>query len=110
MPIRANELRTTLSFQRIGTGVNEYGEPNGTWAEIASCKGKVERVQSVQETLQALQVNVTRPAVIQCRWQTILSTLKPSDRIVAGAEVFDIKAVIPKPTQREVHFLVDQHE
>jgi head-tail adaptor len=107
--LRAHELRDSLSFQRRSDSRNDYGELDGVWTEVGTAKGKVEPLQGPQENFEALQVNFTRGALIRCRWQSALATLTPSDRVVAGATTYDIRAVIPKRDSREMQFLVDIH-
>lgn len=109
--LRSNELRDALSFRRQAAGRDEYGEPIGAWTEIATAKGKVEPLQGVQENFAALQINFTSGHLIRCRWQQVLTTLRPSDRIVVtpAGVTYDIRAVLPKRDDREVQFLVDLH-
>lgn len=110
MPIRSSELRNALSFQRRGAGANPFGEPSGAWAEVIATRGTIEPITETQEIFQALQVGSQDSARIRCRWQSGLTTITTSDRIVSGDVTYDIRAVIePGTAHKEMHFLVDRH-
>lgn len=109
MSIRAGSLNRLLRFERRDVTVNEFNEETGSWVEFARAYGQV-RAVSAQEFFASLQVRSESTFEISCRYTPMLAGTRASDRIVDGASIYDIRAVMdPDGRRTELRLLVMEH-
>lgn len=86
-------LRHRVTFQRATVTSSATGEPDNTWADLATVWARVEATGG-NEKYAAMQVQADVDSRIICRYQSALSALAPDDRVTWGSITYDIKSVI----------------
>ncbi|MBC7193869.1 phage head closure protein [Marinobacter sp.] len=101
--MRAGELRHRILIQRLASGQDEYGQPLNAWQDVATVWAKIEDL-SGREYFQAQQVPTAQVSTrITIRWRP---DIEPTMRVVHGARVLDIKAVLdPDGRRREIQLM-----
>lgn len=102
MPIRAGDLRHPIRIERLGAGVNDYGEEIGDWTLLAAVRAQVLHGRG-QERREAAIEQASVPATFRIRRGGPASGVTAKDRIrfdplgVTGAEspVWDIQSIVP---------------
>lgn len=100
--MRAGSLTTRLTIQAPGTAVDELGQPIPGWTDVATVWGDIRHMGGV-ESIKAGAVTSAVNASIRIRWRTGLDA---GMRVLVGATVYEIKAVLPDMQRREYVDLV----
>jgi SPP1 family predicted phage head-tail adaptor len=110
--MKAGRLRERITFQRRTTALNEYGEGKDVWRDMVSVKAEVEQIMgSGREFFAALQLQSDVTTRISCRYSKVLAEVKPQDRVIHGAAIYDIRhpPIDVKSRHRELLFMCTQH-
>ncbi len=88
-------LRHRVTLESRTNALDSYGEDVPTWTEIAKAYAQIVAVTG-RERFEAQQVqsDVTHRIII--RYNSVVATLVPADRIVYGSRTFDIVGVWDK--------------
>ncbi|MDW5313775.1 phage head closure protein [Rhizobium sp. PL01] len=87
--MRAGKLDKTISIERAGTVVDDYGTPTEGWATIATVRAQIIQ-QTTQEFLAAPGTNAETATVFRIRHR---DGLQVADRITYAGRAFDLKEV-----------------
>lgn len=87
--MRAGKLDRTITIERVGTTVDDYGTPGEGWTEIATVRAQ--RVQSsTEEFIRSFGASEETAVVFRIRH---LDGLAPADRVTEQGQVFNIKEI-----------------
>ena len=104
--MRAGTLRHRITIEQMAvTPQDAFGGAAGTWSAVAIRRASIEPLQG-RERFAAQQAQAGVDVRIRLRYDRALSSLAPKMRIVFGARVFDIQAVLnPDARNREFELL-----
>lgn len=103
------ERRDRVTFQTPVISTDDFGEPDKSWADICTSWALVQPLKGT-ERFSAGGVKADADHRIVTRNRPELASLSPTDRIVFGSQVFDIRAVIARDHRRsELEILVTEH-
>lgn len=92
-----------ITFERFSATQDEYGEPIETWAPF----GKPQKVAVFygrgDERREAAREQGGQTATFNCHATTTTKAIKITDRIVMGAENWDVTGISPV-SRREIEF------
>ena len=100
--MRAGRLNCAIVIQRLVTGQDELGQPNAAWVDVASEWANIAH-KSGLETIRAGELVSVVQTSIRIRYRTDLDA---GMRVVYGALVYDIRAVMPDLSGRQFTDLV----
>ena len=98
----AGQLRHKVTIQKQGEGVNDYGEPVGDWQDVCSPWADIRQPSGLSVIKADAQVSIVRTSV-RIRFR---DNVKAGMRVVHGAKVYDVKAVLSVGGKREFIDLV----
>lgn len=93
-----------ITIQRPGTSQDEAGEPVESWVPVATVWATIRHVNGLATIRSGADVSVVK-ASIRINWRT---DVDDSMRVVHGATVYDIEAVLPDVAGRKHVDLVCQ--
>ena len=94
----AGLLRNRVTIQRRGAGENGWGEPDpDSWTDVVTVWANI-RHQSGSESIKSDKPTSEVRASIRIRWRTGIDA---GMRVVHGATVYGIEAVLPDVVGRE---------
>ena len=96
--MRAGTLRQRVQLQEKQVVRDTFGAEVVTWATLATVWGAVEPLQG-REFLDAQQIQAEISTRIRMRYRGDI-TVSPEKRVVWGAHVYDVLAVIEPETRR----------
>ena len=104
--VRAGDLRHRVTIQQLVVGQDDYGQPLNTWKDAATVWAKVEDLTG-REYFAAQQVPTAEVSTrVTIRWR---ADIEPAMRVVHGARVLDIKAVLdPDGRKRELQLMCQE--
>ena len=103
------ERRHRVVFQSSTIVQDDFGEPDQTWATLATVWGLVQPLKG-RELFAANQVQAEVTTRIVVRNSSELVDLAPDDRATWNGQTFDIKAVIHRDHRRsELEILAIEH-
>lgn len=85
------ELRDRVEIQRRSQAQDNFGAPAGSWQTLATVCAKIEPMNG-KEAFSAGAIQAGVDTRITTRYR---DDIRPEYRIVFGAQIFDVKAVIP---------------
>lgn len=92
-------LDRRILLQRSIVTMNEFNEEIETWQTLAAVSsGK--RDVSASEGFRAQEVGAELTARFSVRWSPVLADLNPRDRLMIGAQIYNITAVREVERQR----------
>lgn len=97
-------LNSQVKIQRRSDATNELGEHASGWTDVATVWADVVKITGVQAIRTGLEMSVVR-ASIRIRYRTDITSKM---RVVDGAEIYDIQAVMPNSAARDYTDLVCQ--
>lgn len=100
--MRAGQLDQRVTLQSRGSGVNAFGEPNGSWSTVATVWGAVQPLLG-REFLEGRQAEGELTTRIRIRYRTDVT---PTMRAVHGAVTYDIVSVMSPDTDRRETILM----
>ena len=100
--MQAGRLSTRCVIQQPGTVQDELGQPIPGWTDVATVWASIRHLSGV-EAIKADAVTSTVKASIRIRYRTGLNA---GMRVVHGAQVYSIEAVMPDVGGREFVDLV----
>lgn len=100
--MQAGRLDSRVTIQAPGTTTDELGQPIPGWTDVALVWASIRHLSGV-EAIKADAVTSTVRASIRIRWRTGLNA---GMRVVHGAQVYNIEAVLPDAGGREYVDLV----
>ena len=96
--MQIGKLNTRIIIQHRTPGVDAIGQPiPGNWATLATVWANVRHVSGAQAIKADAPVSTVK-ASIRIRWRTDLDA---SMRVLVGATVYEITAVLPEMAKRE---------
>src|SRR5690606_11880366 len=95
--MNSQQYNTRLTIQAPGTAVDALGQPIPGWTDVATVWGDVRHLNGT-ESIKAGAVTSAVNASIRIRWRTGLDA---GMRVLVGATVYEIKAVLPDTQRRE---------
>ena len=97
--MQAGHLRDRITIQRKTAGTDAWGAPlPDAWADYATAWANVRHLSGVESIKAGADVSVVS-ASIRIRWRDDITA---GMRVVAGAAVYDIEAVLPGPRREYV--------
>lgn len=91
MTLRAGELRDKVVIQQKTSGTDAWGAPlPEAWADYASLWANIRFLSGTESIKAGADVSVVR-ASIRIRWREDVTA---GMRVVAGAQTFDVEAVL----------------
>lgn len=100
--MRAGVLNNLLQIQAPGAGFDALGQPLVGWTDFAQVWGNIRHMNG-SEAIKAGAVTSTVSASIRIRYRQDITA---GMRVLAGAVVYEIKAVLPEMGRREYVDLV----
>lgn len=100
--MQAGRLNTRCTLQQPGTTADELGQPIPGWTDVATLWADI-RLKSGLEAIKAGAVTSVVNASIRIRYRTDINA---GMRVLAGAVVYEIRAVLPEMGRREYVDLV----
>lgn len=100
--MQAGRLNRRCTLQAPGTATDELGQPIPGWTDVALVWASIRHLSGV-EAIKADAVTSTVKASIRIRYRTGLNA---GMRVVHGAQVYSIEAVMPDVGGREFVDLV----
>lgn len=94
-------LNSAITIQQRGTAADALGQPVETWTVLASLWGDIRHPSGVQQIKAGAEVSTVRASIKVYRRADITAAM----RVVHGATVYDIKAVLPDERGRVFMFL-----
>ena len=94
------ERRQRVVFQRATAAQDAFGEPDQTWATLATRWALVQPLRGAERR----NANETMAEVstrIVTRNDSVMNTLTPGDRATWSGRTYDIKAVIARDHRRQ---------
>lgn len=98
------KLNSQIVIQRKSDATNELGEHASGWTTVATVWASVMKVTGVEAIRSGMEMSVVR-ASIRIRYRTDIT---PAMRVVDGAEIYDIQAVMPNSAGRDYTDLICQ--
>lgn len=95
-------LRNLVTIQRLSTGQDEIGQPVSSWTEAATVWANIAHKSGLETIKADADVSVVQ-ASIRIRYRTDIDA---GMRVVYGALVYDIRAVMPDLSGRQYTDLV----
>lgn len=90
--MQAGQLRDRITIQRKTAGTDAWGAPlPEAWADYASLWSNIRHLSGTESIKAGADVSVVR-ASIRIRWRTDITA---GMRVLHGAAVYDIEAVLP---------------
>ncbi|AGW94602.1 hypothetical protein N234_31640 [Ralstonia pickettii DTP0602] len=86
-----------VTIQRRATGQDEIGQPVETWADVSTVWANIRHTSGMEAIKAGADVSIVR-ASIRIRWRTGIDA---GMRVVHGATVYDIKAVLADEVGRK---------
>lgn len=86
-----------VTIQQPGTGQDETGEPVESWVPVATVWATIRHVSGLSAIKSGADVSVVK-ASIRINWRTGIDA---SMRVMHGATVYDIEAVLPDEAGRK---------
>ena len=99
--LTASRLRERVTIQRRGEGVDALGQPLTAWTDVAT-------VWAAVETISGREAHVAMQMGAQISYRVIVRSsvdIRATDRIVWGARVLTVEAVLPHQ-DREQHVVL----
>lgn len=91
MTLRAGELRDKVVIQQKTSGTDAWGAPlPEAWADYASVWANIRFLSGTESIKAGADTSIVK-ASIRIRWRTDITA---GMRVVAGAQTFDIEAVL----------------
>jgi SPP1 family predicted phage head-tail adaptor len=87
----AGRLRTRITITQRGTAQDALGQPVATWSTVATVWADIRHPSGVQAVKGDADMSIVK-ASIRIRRR---SDVDAGMRVTAGADVYDIKAVLP---------------
>ena len=87
----ASALRSLVSVQQLVDSADDLGQPSGTWQELVQLRADIRHPSGIEQLRGDTLVSRTR-ASIRVRWRQDITAAM---RVVHGATVYEIKAVLP---------------
>jgi SPP1 family predicted phage head-tail adaptor len=100
--MQAGSLNRRCTLQSPSQSVDELGQPIPGWTDVATVWASIRHLSGV-EAIKAGAVTSTVKASIRIRYRTVLNA---GMRVVHGAQVYSIEAVMPDVGGREFVDLV----
>lgn len=91
-------LDTRITIQSLTAGYDEIGQPVESWSEVASVWASVRHVSWLETIKSGADVSVVKVSV-RIRYR---AGIDAGMRVLHGAEVFDIRAVLPDARRQYV--------
>lgn len=88
--MNAGLLRHRVTIQARGAGVDTYGSPNGSWADVATVRAHVAPLRGA-ERIAAIQAQAVIDHKVIIRYRTGVTA---KQRLLYGSRIFDIESVI----------------
>lgn len=99
MTLRAGELRDKVVIQQKTSGTDAWGAPlPEAWADYASLWANIRFLSGTESIKAGADVSVVR-ASIRIRWRQDVTA---GMRVIAGAQTFDVEAVLYGPRREYV--------
>ena len=95
--MRAGDLNRRVTLQQRSAGHDALGQPNGTWADLATLWASVRHLSGLQALKADAEVSEVQ-ASIRLRYRTDITA---GMRAVLGTTIYDIKAVLPDQAHHE---------
>ena len=90
--MRSGQLRNLIAIQKLGTGVNEWNEPDpDSWVEHAKVWASVRHLSGTESIKAGVDTSTVR-ASIRIRWRTDITS---GMRAVHMGNLYDIEAALP---------------
>lgn len=103
MTLRAGQLRDRVVIQQKTSGTDPWGAPlPEAWADYDSVWANIRFISGTESIKAGADVSVVR-ASIRIRWRQDVTA---GMRVVAGAAVYDVEAVLPGPRREYVDLAV----
>lgn len=100
--MKAGQLNSRITLQQLNAGTDEIGQPINTWQDAGAVWASVRYLNGI-ESLKADAQSATAKASIRIRYRADITTAM---RVLHGATVFQITAVLPDEQRREFTDLV----
>lgn len=97
MGVNTGQLNRRISLQMLTGGQDALGQPVQTWTEIAQVWADIRHLSGMQAIQADAHISTVR-ASIRVRYR---SGLAAGMRVVHGATVYAIRAVLPDETDRQ---------
>jgi len=105
----AGRLKYRVTIQRYTESIDAVGGQVKTWANLITRKASVVPLNG-NEYFTAQQLTVDVNVRIRLRWDSVLATVTPKDRIVWGSKIFDIITHInPMESNREIILMCQEN-
>lgn len=98
----ASQLRTLVTIQAKAVGEDALGQPTGAWQTLATTRAEVRHGSGAQAIQADANVSTVRMSARIRRRSDITAEM----RLLLGAAVYDIKAVVPVEDGRQFIELV----
>lgn len=95
--LKAGSLNHLVIIQRMGATTDALGQPIKTWAEVARVWADIRHPSGLATIRGDMQTSVVK-ASIRVRYRTDVAA---GMRVLHGAVVYSIKAVLPDEARRE---------
>ena len=103
--MRAGDLRTRVTIQKKGGGVDDWGQPiPGSWTDVATVWSDFRHLSGSESIRADAETSIVK-ASIRIRWR---SDLNAGMRVLVGEKVYSIGAVLPDLVGRQHVDLVAQ--
>lgn len=102
--MKAGVLNRRVTIQMLSTTLDEYGQPAGAWADIATVWANIKNVSGLETVKSGLDVSVVSTS-IRIRYRDDVTA---GMRVLYGVKAWDIRAVLPDDAGREYCDLVCQ--
>lgn len=86
-----------ITIQQPGTDVDAIGQPADSWVNVATVWATIRHTSGLSAIKSGADVSIVR-ASIRINWRT---GIDDSMRVLHGAKVYDIKAVLPDEAGRK---------
>lgn len=95
--MNAGKLSRQITIQKLGTGVDELGEPiPGVWVDVATVWADIKHKPGLETVKSDMDVSIVQ-ASIRIRYR---SDITAGMRVKHGTVVYDIRAVLPDASGR----------
>lgn len=88
--MRAGTLNSRITIQQLAAGQDSLGQPVQTWSDVATVWANIKQSSGSETIRSDRELSVVR-ASIRIRYKTGLNA---GMRVVAGADVYEIRAVL----------------
>lgn len=95
--MRIGALNNEITIQRLEDGQDEIGQPVQTWVDVATVWANIRYLNGVETVKSDAPVSVARASIRVRRRTDVAANM----RVLFGATIFDIKAVLPDEESRE---------